>query len=102
MPMLEWFGGVSNVVNLTIPLFGLALLVTLREITETNRSWQYIAAAFCCWAGVRLVIALRDGTLVAVPRLVGANLAVLLLVGFFVLFFRGLFDVWRLRDTATT
>ncbi|MFA9426870.1 hypothetical protein [Natronorubrum sp. A-ect3] len=100
--MLEWFGGVSNVVNLTIPLFGLALLVTLREITETNRSWQYIAAAFCCWAGVRLVIALRDGTLVAVPRLVGASLAVLLLVGFFVLFFRGLFDVWRLRDTATT
>ncbi|NGM71505.1 hypothetical protein G6M89_21390 [Natronolimnobius sp. AArcel1] len=99
--MLEWFGGVSNVISLAIPLFGLALLVALSKITETNRSQQYIIPAFCCWAGFHLVIALREGTLVAVPRLVGASLATVLLIGFIVLFFRGLFELWQLRDTVS-
>ncbi|ELY84878.1 hypothetical protein [Natrialba taiwanensis] len=100
--MLEWFGGTANVFNLAIPLFGLLALVTLPKIAETNRSRRYFVPAFCCWAGLRLVTGLREGTLVAVPRFLGASLAAVLLVGFLGLCARGLFEVWKLRDESAS
>ncbi|AEH37725.1 hypothetical protein [Halopiger xanaduensis] len=98
--MLEWFGGVSNVVSLAIPLFGLGLLLLLTKITDTNRSRRYIVPAFCCWGGFHLVLALYEGTLVPVPRLLGVGLAVALLFGFLALFCHGLYEIWRLQDSS--
>ncbi|RKD97299.1 hypothetical protein [Halopiger aswanensis] len=98
--MLEWFGGVSNVVALAIPVFGLLLLAVLSRVIETNRSRRYIVPAFCCWAGFHLVLALYEGTLVPVPRLLSVGLAAALLLGWLVLFCRGLYEIRTLRNSS--
>lgn len=98
--MIEWFGGVSNVINFAVPVFGLILIAALSRVTETNRSRRYIVPAFCCWAGFHLVLALYEGTLVPVPRLLGVGIAVVLQIGFLLLMFRGLYEIWKLRDSS--
>ncbi|GAB3664284.1 hypothetical protein [Halopiger thermotolerans] len=98
--MLEWFGGVSNVIDFAIPVFGLLLIAVLSRVTEPNRSRRYVVPAFCCWAGSNLMLALSEGTLVPVPRLLGVGLAVALLFGFLVLFCRGLYEIWPLQNSS--
>ncbi|MFC4246903.1 hypothetical protein ACFOZ7_07810 [Natribaculum luteum] len=98
--MIEWFGGEQNVIEILIPLFGICALLIAPKITETGRSRRYFVPAFIFWLSYQVLIGLEEGTLIAFPHSIGLISAILLLIGFIGLFFRGLFAVWKERESS--
>ncbi|WP_134670975.1 hypothetical protein [Halorussus marinus] len=98
--MIEWLGGEGYVVDIAIPLFGILLVGISSRVAETNGSERYVFPAFCCWLGYEVLLGLEAGTLVALPRPLGPIGAVLLLVGFLGLLFRGLYALWKVREPS--
>ena len=98
--MIEWFGGTAQVFQILLPLFGLCVVLIAPKITDTNRARRYVAPAFGCWLALQLLIGLEEGTLVSFPDPFGFLVAVLLLLGFVVLMFRGLFAAWKTREAS--
>lgn len=98
--MFEWFGGVQNVIQILIPLFAIGVSLIAPKVTTTSGSRRYFLPAFASWFGYNVLIGLEQGTLLSFPHPLGLISAVLLLVGFTGLMFRGLFAAWRERQTA--
>ena len=100
--MIEWFGGEQNVIEILIPVVGICALLIAPKITNTGRSRHYLILAFCCWVGFQALIGLEDGTLVSFPYPIGLISGTVLWLGFFGLFFRGLFAAWEERKSSTS
>ena len=80
--MIEWLGGKHHLVELSLPLFGLAIVFVLSKTIDTNRSKRYFVLGFSCWFGLELLIGLEEGSLISVPSPMGVAGSILLLLGF--------------------
>lgn len=100
--MIEWLGGEHHLIELSIPLFGLVIIVCLSKVVDTNRSKQYFVSGFSCWFGVELLISLEQGSLVSVPSPIGIIGSILLLLGFLGFTLYGLLTLWSLGEASTS
>ncbi|MDF9744451.1 hypothetical protein [Natrinema salsiterrestre] len=95
--MLEWIGGGTRALDLSIPLFGLVLFLAVKWRFDPHRSWYYFVAALLCWVGFDLVIGLYSGTLVSIPTSIGLSTAILFWTCCMTFFGLALLTVWRDR-----